>query len=130
MHAYVIELCQAQAWQMEKLPDDPYMQTLNFIDSHYTEADFGVSSVAEFLGISVPSASKTLKQMFGVNFKKIINEKRLDQAREMLTKSDVSVADISTKLGFYSTSYFIRIFRESTGMTPAKYRKEHKQSNV
>ena len=43
-------------------------------------------------------------------------------------KEDISVTEISNKCGFSSISYFSRIFKKETGVTPLKYRKINKKA--
>ena len=44
----------------------------------------------------------------------------------LLCQEDISVADLCGKVGYGNVSYFIKLFREITGVTPAKYRKQAK----
>ena len=48
--------------------------------------------------------------------------KRVRKAEEMLLHADQSYTDIAYSLGFSDQSYFIKQFRETTGLTPAKFR--------
>ena len=49
---------------------------------------------------------------------------RIEYAKRLLVQYPVlTVADISEKSGFQSPSHFIRLFKESTGCTPVKWRK-------
>ena len=49
---------------------------------------------------------------------------RIEYAKKLMAEQKLSVADISEAIGYSSISYFIRIFKENTGTTPAKYMKE------
>ena len=48
------------------------------------------------------------------------------KAEELLKNPDLSVAEISQAIGFLNVSYFIRIYREATGYTPAIFRQRLK----
>ena len=48
---------------------------------------------------------------------------RIEQARRLLLQSGRKVSDICSQVGYKDTDYFVRVFREATGMTPNEYRK-------
>ena len=52
---------------------------------------------------------------------------RIEYAKVLLCQEDISVADLCGKVGYGNVSYFIKLFREITGVTPAKYRKQRKE---
>ncbi len=45
----------------------------------------------------------------------------------MLKNTDSSITDIYMQCGFDSPSYFSKVFKQSTGMTPTEYRKKNAQ---
>lgn len=49
----------------------------------------------------------------------------LDEAKKLLTDTDMSISEIVYSLGLSNRSYFYRIFEKAYGMTPLKYRKEN-----
>jgi two-component system, response regulator YesN len=53
--------------------------------------------------------------------------RRLEKASELLHETDLTVADISLKVGFHSDDYFYRAFRRKFGMTPLQWRKSHQK---
>ena len=48
---------------------------------------------------------------------------RLNNAVEMIEKSEYSITDIASKCGFSSVNYFDRVFKEYTNTTPFQYKK-------
>jgi AraC-like DNA-binding protein len=51
-----------------------------------------------------------------------INRKKIEKAQLMLIVSDKSIKDIAHDLSFDSLSYFYRLFRKITGLSPSRYR--------
>ena len=51
---------------------------------------------------------------------------KVERARVLLESSDMKVRDISEKLAFNTVNFFIQCFRDTTGYTPAQYRKRFK----
>ena len=50
-------------------------------------------------------------------------ELRVQKARKLLLETDLPLLDICTECGFQDQSYFIKTFRERTGISPARFRK-------
>lgn len=62
----------------------------------------------------------------GINAKRYIQNKVMDEAKRLLAYTDLSVSDIAFELGYSTVSYFIRSFRQLTQKTPLIYREEQK----
>lgn len=61
----------------------------------------------------------------GISPTKLIIQLRLNQARELLTQTDMRLKDIAEAVGYYDVSYFSRVFKEREGISPGSYRKEN-----
>ena len=60
---------------------------------------------------------------------KYIFNKRMDDAKHMLSYTDDSVLSIAEQAGFHDLSYFCRAFKKANNMTPLQYRKSQKKAN-
>ena len=49
----------------------------------------------------------------------------MDAAKDLLGKTDESIAEIALKLGFYDQSHFTNTFVREVGVPPAKFRREY-----
>lgn len=78
--------------------------------------------VAEQLHMTSYTLSRRLKAE-GSAYQKIKDNLRRDQAVIMLTRQHLSIADISTALGFAEPGAFSRAFKSWTGVSPLAYRK-------
>lgn len=81
--------------------------------------------VSEAAGISSCYLSRLFRKETGMSLVDYIQRERIEAACNMLTYSEYSLSQIGEYLCFSNQSYFIRIFKKFTGMTPAKYRKYH-----
>ena len=50
---------------------------------------------------------------------------RINIARKLLEKTEMSVSAIAQEAGFYDLSHFSRIFKRERGVTPGQYRRDH-----
>ena len=104
--------------------DGPLVQQLQFyIMDNYTR-DLTLDNVAQALGYSKYYISRSLKELFGCNFRTLINNYRLSLAQSLLLSKDCSISQVAEKCGFHSQSAFTRTFIAHTGMTPREYRQQ------
>jgi len=54
-----------------------------------------------------------------------IIKKRISVAKQLLTKTSLSITSISEKVGISYSSYFTKLFKEQVGMTPQEYRQNN-----
>lgn len=64
-----------------------------------------------------------MKADFGVSFSELITQIRLEQGENLLSHTQMSVADISERLGYKNPETFIRAFYRNYKRTPNQYRK-------
>lgn len=85
-------------------------------------AHLDLAQLAELVNLSPTYLSRLLREEFGEPFSQIYAKLKIHWAEELLTSTDLSVAEISDSLGYLEPSYFIRSFKKITGTTPLKWR--------
>ena len=93
---------------------------LRYIDENYRVAR--LDALAGQLGKPVPWLSRFIKNQSGKSFTDILQHKRINQAVFLLTASKLSVENIVAEVGYENASYFHKIFKKETGISPLKYR--------
>ena len=93
---------------------------LQEIHHHYRKAS--LRALTERYGVSMPYLSRMIKAQTGSTFKELLRARRLERAAELLTATDLPLADILPMLGYDNSSYFHRIFRAHYGCTPREFR--------
>ena len=94
-----------------------------YITNHYSEKIL-LKDIAEQAYLNPVYLSICFKKETGVNIVEYINEYRIERAKEFLMQVDLSIAEISEKVGFKTPRYFTSIFKRYMEMTPAEYRKK------
>lgn len=105
--------------------DITFLLTKLLRDSSYT---ITLSDAATMCGYSSRQLERILKQQTGYSFSELKQQTRFRQAHSMLKNSELSVSDIAQKLGFKTSSAFVKAFRIHHQMTPAEWRKHHHPS--
>ncbi len=101
------------------------VKAINYINSHITEKIM-IQEVADFLSLSVSYLSRLFKSEVGLNISEYIIKQKIKAAEGMLRSSSQSSTEISYILHFSSQSYFTKVFKKYTGMTPKEYQKLYK----
>jgi AraC-like DNA-binding protein len=86
-------------------------------------ADGLLAECARRSGLAVSSFRRAFYQTHGLSFGRWLRQERLDQARDMLGQSELTVAAIAHRTGFRQVHAFIRGFKHRYDCTPAVYRK-------
>lgn len=94
----------------------------DYIHANYRD-DLTLTQMAEYSNLSISHFSSLFKRFTGESLISYINQVRVDKAKEMLRNSDDKIYLIAEQVGFSSQPYFIRVFRNMTGMSPNEYRK-------
>tara|TARA_R110002126_G_scaffold178171_1_gene327143 strand:- start:329 stop:934 length:606 start_codon:yes stop_codon:yes gene_type:complete len=81
-----------------------------------------VKNYADQLHLTVEKLNKLCKENYGQNPKNIILEKKITEAKRLLYFTDLSVKEIAFQLGFEDSSYFSRIFKLKTNLSPSKFK--------
>jgi AraC-like DNA-binding protein/ligand-binding sensor protein len=81
-----------------------------------------LQEIAKISGLSAPYFSTIFREEMGENLSAYLNRLRVERAGRLLTETDMSLSDISGSCGFEDQSWFSKIFKSYTGMSPGKYR--------
>jgi AraC-like DNA-binding protein len=95
---------------------------LQYVESHLT-GDLSSNAVRSALNLPYHRFYRVLKDNNVDSFPQKISQIRIEKAKMLLKSSDKSVTEVGFEVGFTDTSYFIRVFKEIAGLTPAEYRK-------
>lgn len=108
------------------MPDTP-KQGENFMEraeallsEKLSDEQFGVSELAKALNMSRSNLLRKIKKNTQLSASQYIRQVRLKKSKELLEETSLTVSEISYQVGFSSTSYFIKCFREFYGHTPGE----------
>lgn len=100
------------------------IKAIDYISEHLHDK-IRIQDVVDYLSLSVPYFSRLFKAETGVTFSEYVTIKKVEVASNMIRFSGGSTLEISNILNFSSQSYFIKVFKKYTGMTPNEYKKKY-----
>ena len=110
---------------------DPFIQqAVALIEENLADEKFGVSELAEAMSMSRSNLLRKIKKQTGGSASQFIRQVRLQKGMEMLRESTMTVSEVSYAVGFGSTSYFIKCFREHYGYPPGEAAKMEIEAEV
>lgn len=90
------------------------------IAKNMANEQFGVTELAGAMSMSRSNLLRKVKKSTHIPVNQLIREARLKRAMELLKNSTSNVSEVSHQVGFNSTSYFIKCFREYYGYPPGE----------
>lgn len=82
-----------------------------------------LESVANYVSMNSSYFSRFFKNKTGENFVDYLVRIRIDKAKELLIKTEMTIDDIAGKVGHINTAYFSKVFKKVTGLTPGEFRR-------
>ncbi|MGY3716995.1 helix-turn-helix transcriptional regulator [Sutcliffiella cohnii] len=95
-----------------------------FIEMNFAE-ELSIEEIAASLHVHPTHLMRVFKKEKGVKLSHYRNKKRVKEAKELLLYSQLSMTDIAIMVGFKTSQYFSKIFKEEEGISPKEYKKLH-----
>ncbi len=102
-----------------------YQDFENLIEQYFTTQK-SISHYASLLGISPKHLNRIAQTVVQKTATDVITERVVLEAKRMLMYLDESLVEIAFRLGYEEYSYFVRVFRKSSGMTPTQFMRKYK----
>lgn len=96
-----------------------------FVAAHYREP-LRVAEIAAAAGLNPEYATTLFRRTLGLSLVEYLTEHRISHAQRLLTTTDRKVLDIALDAGFGSLSRFYEAFTAACGVTPRKFRAQHR----
>ena len=100
---------------------DVIYKALEYIKKNYMNK-ISLNDVAYVSNISPSYFSKVFKEEMGMNFNNYLNKVRVDNGKRLLMDDSIPLVDVAFMTGFEDQSYFSKVFKRITGVSPGKYR--------
>lgn len=111
-------------WLYETQSMDKFMlrQIQKYILEHYHEP-ITLNTLSHTFHLSYSYLSAYFNEASPQSFNEFLNEIRINKAKEFLTHTQLSILEISERVGYTDQSYFSKVFKKTTGFSPSQYKK-------
>ncbi|QHW31248.1 AraC family transcriptional regulator [Paenibacillus rhizovicinus] len=100
-----------------------YVRTAaEYIHQHY-DCDIQAKDVAAAVSLHPVYLQRIFKANMNVSITEYLTELRVERAKMLLASTDVPIIEVADYIGLNSRQYFSMLFKKTTGMSPAAYRK-------
>ncbi len=106
---------------MEKSPTGVRAAIQRFIRFNYA-APVRLEDLASQLHLSVSRTSRVVHEIMGSPFRELLRHERMQAARVLLLTTDLPVYEVAAQVGMPDAYHFNRVFKETTGMPPGRFR--------
>lgn len=100
---------------------------IQHIGAHYQER-LTLEETARIVCLSPDYLSRIFRQETGIGFRQYLNNVRITKAKELIQTTSLRLTDISQMAGYDDQSYFTKVFKRTTGISPNEYVKKHRQA--
>jgi len=112
------------AFQSKQVSSSPKRNLTRLLNNSDT-LKLSISDLANLSGRSISTFTRDFKAIYGIPPKQWLQKKRLDQAYEQLTNTELTVTHVAADLGYENVSHFIKSFKEQYKITPKKLKQNN-----
>lgn len=118
------QIIEKETGKKTSIQSNPISLVCRHIDMNLGD-DLSLIRLAEKVELNPSYLSRLFKQVMGETVLEYTNKRKIEQAKQFLTETNIRIGEISNAVGFFSPNYFSRFFKTATGMTPQQYRDNH-----
>lgn len=102
--------------------DSEMKRMTDFIAAHLAE-ELSADRIRKELKLSSAALHDILRRNNVLLLPKLLNQIRVDKARELIDTTEMTMSEIGLELGFKELPYFTKVFKDYTGFAPSEYKK-------
>lgn len=101
-------------------------QAVQYVQKNF-RAPINMAMVSNHVSMNYSLFSLLFKQYTGTNFVGYLQKLRIEEAKRLLTQTDMRVNEISARSGFSDQKHFLKVFKSATALSPSEWRKVSRQ---
>ncbi|GAE33705.1 response regulator transcription factor [Halalkalibacter akibai] len=122
----VVDSSLVELEKMERAEDSPIEKAIAYVSENLKQK-LSMKTVAETVHLNPSYFSVLFKEKTNLTFSDYVTRKRIQAAKNLLIQTKIPVSDIAEEVGYQTSKYFIKMFKDYEGITPSQYRKEHEE---
>ncbi|MBB6672956.1 AraC family transcriptional regulator [Cohnella nanjingensis] len=101
-----------------------------YVNHHLHDDQLSVERIADNFSYSVSYVRQLFKEIMNVSLSDYVLQERIEQVKEKLISTRLSVLEIAAQCGFLSKGHFFSSFKKFTDLTPKQYREIHMEETA
>lgn len=97
---------------------------LKYVEQHYTDSNLSLTQISQQFNLSETYLSMFFKEQNGEKFLSFLENMRMQNAKKLLSETNLSINEIATKVGYFSINSFCRSFKKINGISATQFRLE------
>jgi transcriptional regulator GlxA family with amidase domain len=103
-------------------PDEVILQAQLWMQNNLSNHEVSMQMLATVIGMSQRNFNRRFRDATNLSPLKYLQIQRLNQARELLQNTNLSISEIAYRVGYIDVSHFTKLFRQFSSTTPKEYR--------
>lgn len=99
-------------------------EAVTYIHDHLS-SELTLKHLADHLHINVMYLGQLIKKELNQSFSKYLNELRIEKSKQLLIKTQLTIAEVGNEVGYQNQGYFYRMFKQAEGLSPKEYRQHY-----
>jgi len=120
----VLELLESQS---APISSSNAQSLVAFVDDHYCDQSLSLQLLSEQFGMSQSGVSRAIKNVTGKRMVDYVHGLRIEEAQRLLRDTELTIYEISDRVGYNTAWTMTRAFKRYTSMTPGSWREQEKQ---
>lgn len=120
--ALIHDFCSCFISRKNQIMENENYRVFQYVNDHFADYNLSIEKAAGDLGTNAAFIRKAIREQTGKNYKDYLIYLRIEYAKTLLTRENLTVAETCEKVGYGNISYFIKAFKTMTGVTPANYK--------
>ncbi len=120
-------ICDYVIQQNEKAYSPPILKALQYIEGHFMDSQLAMDKIINVVHISPGHFSTLFKQEVGITFTDYLNQCRMEEAKKLISLSDIKIYQVAMECGYDNIPYFSTAFKKYTGYSPSEYKSKIKE---
>ncbi len=88
-------------------------------------SELTLKHLADHLHMNVMYLGQLIKKDLNQSFSKYLNELRIEKSKQLLIKTQLTIAEVGNEVGYQNQGYFYRMFKQAEGLSPKEYRQHY-----
>ena len=100
----------------------PRQATISDVMENHLQSDLSIEELASLAGLSISTFKREFQKQFHDTPANYLKDKRLEETKKLLLKTDLSVSEICYRVGFKDIAHFSRSFKNKYQVSPSVFR--------